>query len=259
MRVVEANDLFVSHVEGESLSEYTQSTAIGRGRAVTGWAWGADFFDVDNDGDDDLYVGNGMNEFAVYSTENAYYTDPKGVKRDVLFPRGTREANVLFINENGKLNHAGEQSGADLLGNSRAVVYVDYDLDGDLDMILNNYHERAVVYKNNAEKLDYNWIGVRLIGDPKRGSSRDAIGATLYLDTPDGNTVWREVHGGSGYLTMHPKEQHFGLGNNATGTLRVRWPNGQEDVFDDLAAGRRYLVMQAERGTIETVEYSQRN
>ena len=60
MRVVEANDLFLSRREGERL-EYELSDAVERGYSSTGWSWGAEFFDFDNDGDDDLYVLNGMN------------------------------------------------------------------------------------------------------------------------------------------------------------------------------------------------------
>ena len=57
MRVVEANDLWMS-----TGGQYEQSKSVGRGMSSTGWAWGASFFDFDNDGDDDLYVVNGMNE-----------------------------------------------------------------------------------------------------------------------------------------------------------------------------------------------------
>ncbi len=72
IRTVEANDLFVSSKEEESLT-YKLSTNIGRGYSATGWSWDADFFDFDNDGDEDLYCLNGMNDFSVYSSENPFY------------------------------------------------------------------------------------------------------------------------------------------------------------------------------------------
>ncbi len=87
MRVVEANDLFLSQVEDGKLARYELSDRVGRGRSSTGWAWDADFFDFDNDGDDDLYCLNGMNEYAVYSPDNPYYMDPFENKRqNVVIP-----------------------------------------------------------------------------------------------------------------------------------------------------------------------------
>jgi len=87
-------------------------------------------------------------------------------KRNVTLPAISRESNVFFINANGKLQNVSKQSGADILSNSRSVAYLDYDNDGDLDMIPNNYHEAAVRYRNNAELLKGNWLKIKLVGDP---------------------------------------------------------------------------------------------
>jgi len=244
MQVVEANDLFVSSAVSGGL-RYAQTDAIARGRASTGWAWGADFFDFDNDGDDDLYVANGMNDFAVYSSENPYYQDPSGDNRDVRFAKSTSEDNVFFLNEGGRLLYRAKESGADLHGNSRAVTYVDLDRDGDQDMVLNNYHEPATIFRNNSERLGNNWLQITLEGNPELRTNRDAIGARLIVRTSDGNTTWREIHGGGAYLTMHPKEQHIGLGEHSKADLTVRWPNGQEEQFPGLQSNKRYTLVQS--------------
>ena len=253
MRVVEANDLFLSQVEDGHLQRYELSDRVGRGRSSTGWAWDADFFDFDNDGDDDLYCLNGMNEYAVYSSENPYYTDPLENKRqNVVIPVSSRESNVFFVNQDGKLNNDSERSGVDLLGNSRSAAYLDFDGDGDLDIVVNDYHGAAVLYRNNSERLGRNWLAVQLIGDAEHGVNRDAIGARLILDTPGGTRVWREINGSIGYLSVHPKEQHFGLGDASTASVTVHWPNGEVRSFGPLEANRVYRIRQgAEQAEID--------
>jgi hypothetical protein len=153
---------------------------------------------------------------------------------------------VFFVNDGGRLQNASRQSGADLLGNSRSAAYLDYDRDGDLDMVLNNYHGAAVFYRNNAERYRGNWLSLKLIGDPAQGVSRDAIGARIVVTAPGGERVWREVHGSIGYMSVHPKEQHVGLGTNTVVSVRVEWPNGKVDRFENLAVNRRYRIDQAQ-------------
>ncbi len=236
LRVVEANDLFTSRVVDGALAGYTLSDAVGRGRSSTGWSWDADFFDFDNDGDDDLYCVNGMNEYALYSSENPYYSDPGGEKRNVVIPVAERESNVFFVNREGGLENDSEQSGADLLGNSRSVAYLDFDLDGDLDMVVNNFHGPAVFYRNNAEGRGNHWLGVRLIGDPGAGSSRDAVGAVIEVSSEHHSGLWREVLSTTGYLSVHPKTQYFGLGQDSRADVTVHWPGGEITRFRGISA-----------------------
>lgn len=244
MRVVEANDLFLSQVKDGQTVGYALSDRVGRGYSSTGWAWDADFFDMDNDGDEDLYVLNGMNPYNVYGTEHPYFSDGSGAVRAVRFPSGDNEANVLFVNSGGRLHNVSRGSGVDLIGNSRAAAYLDFDQDGDLDIIVNNLQDAAVLYRNTAETLGNHWLSVRLTGDPGKGSTRDAIGARILVTSGAGARVWREVHSTVGYLSVHPKEQHFGVGKAERVAIEVRWPNGDVSRYEDVAADQRYRITQ---------------
>ncbi len=244
MRVVEANDLFVSVVKDGRLQHFGQSDAMGRGASSTGWAWDADFFDVDNDGDDDLYCVNGMNEYAVYSDIGPYKTGEEGDR--LVMPVSDRASNVLFLNHDGRMHNVSARSGADLLGNSRSVAYLDLEGDGDLDMVVNNFHEPAVVYRNNAEKLGNHWIAIRLVGDPAKGVTRDAVGAKILVSTANHRNLWREVHSTTGYLSVHPQVQHFGLGRDTEATATVIWPDGSREVFEDLEVDQNYTIVQGQ-------------
>jgi hypothetical protein len=247
MRVIEANDLFISRARDGKLVDYELSDLVGRGYEETGWSWGTEFLDVDNDGDDDLYVVNGTNAYNVYSRENPYYTDPSGAPRNIVFPRwaGATERNVLFVNGGGRLNIL-ENSGADLHGNSRAFALLDLEGDGDLDMVFNPFGEKAVVLKNTAERLGNHWLAIRLHGDPRRRTTRDAIGARIVVKGGGGLDVWREVRSTGGYQSTNVKEQHFGLGKQTTVDVSVLWPNGERSEFKGVAADRRYVIRQGE-------------
>ena len=242
MRISEANDLFISNSDQEDVI-YESSISIDRGYAHTGWSWDADFFDYDNDGDEDLYVLNGMNPYSVYGQENDYYQSPTGVNSNVLFAQSKEEKNVFFKNEDGRLNQYSKESGLDLLHTSRSAVYTDYDLDGDLDVVINNYHGRAYVYENQSHRRKHNWIKIRLIAD-SQGTNHDAIGAKVIVNSKNHKNIWREVHSTDGYLSSHPKTQHFGLGKDKECSVIVIWPDGKTDSFDISELNRTYSILQ---------------
>ena len=247
MRVIEANDLFISSTT-PSLN-YVLSDNVGRGYSSTGWSWDADFFDYDLDGDDDLYVLNGMNEFNLYSSRNPYYKDPNDNEvKKALMPVSAKERNIFFENHSGKLNNNSEISGLNILSNSRSASYFDLENDGDLDIVINNFHEAAVVFKNQTINQSVNsgdshsgnhWLKVKLIGSPIENVNKDAIGTKLVFTLPNGKTIWREVRSTDGYMSVHPKEQHIGLGVYSTVSLKITWPNGKINKVNNIKANQR--------------------
>ncbi len=109
---------------------------------------------------------------------------------------------------------------------------------------MNNFHQPAVFLRNNSETLGHHWLRIRLVGDPSQGSNRDAIGARLLVRTPAGVQIWREVHGGTGYLSMDPKEVHIGLGTERRAEVQITWPNGRQQMLRDLEPDRTHHILQ---------------
>ncbi len=242
MRVVEANDLFISNADKDGQITFSKSKAVGRGYSATGWSWDADFFDYDNDGDEDLYCLTGMNQYSVYSNENEYYQSPEGEAKDISLADSNEEPNVLFENNNGFLEVATQSGGLDYSGTSRSAAYLDMDNDGDLDIVVNDYTGKARLFRNNAEQNSNNWASIKLIGDPTKQISKDAIGASIILTTDTGDQRWKEVHSTTGYLSVHPKACHFGLGEIKTYHLEIRWPNGYVQKMKNLEVNRHYDI-----------------
>ncbi len=55
----------------------------------------------------------------------------------------------------------------------------------------------------------------------------------------------REVSAGSGYVSGQSLVQHFGLGDGrAAGAVEIRWPSGARTNLPQLAADRRYVVVE---------------
>jgi hypothetical protein len=248
MRVVETNDLWTSVARDGKLDSYEQSKAVGRGTSSTGWSWGASFFDFDNDGDDDLYVVNGMNEYAVYSSVNPYLMETGGQTSSAtggaILPVAEKEVPVFFVNTEGRLEEQTAQSGADPAGNARGVAYLDADGDGDLDMVVNHFNGPTAFYRNNSEKNGNHWLKLRLVGDPSKGVTRDAIGARILVDTASEKRMWREVFSTEGYLSGHPKQRQFGLGKDGLADVTILWPNGEKQTMKGVKADQTLRVVQ---------------
>ena len=189
--------------------------------------FGTGFFDADNDGLLDLFVGNGH----VHDNIEAY---------DELVTYAQQAQ--LFRNEGtGVFSEVTADSGPAFAASYvvRGSSFGDIDLDGDLDVVLVNNGRRCALLRNDGPWGNY--LAVALEG---RASNRDGIGTRLYL-WADGRRQLREVKAGSGFLSTSQRDPIFGLGKaERVERLEIHWPAGGVQVLADVAANQRLYVVE---------------
>jgi tetratricopeptide (TPR) repeat protein len=146
-----------------------------------------------------------------------------------------RQPNVLYVRRGGRYYDFSGVSGLDFAEDSRAFAATDLDGDGNLDLLLKSRLGPQVRVFRNHCGLARRSLAIRLRGVK---SNRDGIGARVEVD---GKVKFLQA--GSGYLSQHTKQLHFGLGDaGAAASVRVWWPSGQQQEFHDLQSGFLYEI-----------------
>jgi enediyne biosynthesis protein E4 len=135
------------------------------------------------------------------------------------------------------------------VGDGRAFAQMDWDHDGDMDLVVVNANApRVQLFENQvgAASGQALWLDLRGSGDEKAGSdasNRDGIGARVVLRTANGPQS-AEKRAGEGFASQNTGWLHFGLGSLPAGDgLMVYWPSGRESKVDEpLQAGARYRI-----------------
>jgi enediyne biosynthesis protein E4 len=221
------------------------------GVSNTDWSWAALFADFDNDGYKDLFISNGylrdytnrdfMNFYASERIKEAQGQTSAPLMEIISKMESTKTHNYIFRN-NGDLtfsNKVKDWGFADPLLTNGAV-YADLDMDGDLELILNNVNEKAVIYENTAKG---NYLKVNLTGE---GMNRNGIGAkvSVYFN---GQMGFQEYMPARGFQSSMQGPLHFGLGEAQTAdSVVVVWPSRKKQTLRNIPAGQTVNVNEAE-------------
>ncbi len=194
--------------------------------------FGLFFFDYDQDGRLDLFTSNGHIEPEIESVQAAVkYAQPAQLFWNAGPSKGPCFREV-------EPEHAGPDLFSPRVG--RGCAYGDFDNDGDLDIILNNNNQPAVLLRNDSPATA-KAVRLRLIG---RQANRDGYGCRAKL-TASGNTQQAELSSGGSYLSQSEAVLTFGLGDKTRAErLEVRWPAPQPHTttIENLEAGFTYVV-----------------
>jgi hypothetical protein len=224
-------DIFKTNFAGDTSTLYRNvgkavfddiTFAAGMGLNTRWLGWGTSFADFDNDGWLDVFLVNGH----VYPEVEKLTTEAGYAQRKVLYQ------NL----KNGKFADVSIQVGGAVMENSpaRGAAFGDFDNDGDIDIVINNVNAAPELIRNDS-KSGNNWLKIKLVGVK---SNRGGIGARIKLTTEDGAQI-EEVRSGSSYYSQNDMRVNFGVGKAAKiKSVEVRWPSGQVDTLNDLAANQ---------------------
>lgn len=208
------------------------------GIAETDWSWTPLVQDFDNDGFRDIIITNGYpkdvtdRDFVAFRKESFQVASKDYVLQQI--PQ-VKLHNYAFQNK-GDLTFGDvtKQWGITQLSFSNGAVYADLDGDGDLDMVVNNINDEAMVYENtsrNQKKSAQHYLAVELTGEPR---NRHGIGAwvEVYYDSTHQSYEQSPYRG---YLSTIQLNPHFGLGTaTKVDSVIIKWPNGKKQVLQNV-------------------------
>jgi len=193
--------------------------------------WGANVFDADLDGDNDIFFACGH----VYPEVDNFPT----------LQTPYRQSNLLILNEDPRrlrLRDVSRTAGPGLAIRkpSCASVTVDFDNDGDLDLATTELNDSPCLLRFDLDPEDgpRHWVAIRLEGDPEAGIPRDAPGAVVRV-TAGGRTMTRVRLIGSTFQSSEDPRLYFGLGEaSEVEQVEVLWPNGRKSVLTEVPVDR---------------------
>ena len=252
--LIQGNNLWVPKdgSSGDSL-EY-QNLARAMEVELGGWSFGAQFGDLNNDGNLDLYLVNGY--VSANRNTNYWYDFSKvaGGNSTIIsdaahWPAmegrslsGYQQKRAWLNDGTGKFIKVAQAVGASDTYDGRAVALVDLWNRGVLDVVVANQRGPLLIYKNNVTP-ENQWIDFELEGT---ASNRSAIGAEVRLFR-NGQQQVQQVSGGSGFCAQNQRRLHFGLGRQPRlEKAEVRWPSGKVETIETLVAGHRYKIRETE-------------
>ena len=225
--------------------------------ADAGWAWGAQFGDLNNDGLLDLVIANGF--ISADSTHDYWYAMSKiaGAQGNIFedaknWPpiggaslSGYERSRVLLNRGQAGFVDVAREAGVTDRLDGRAVAMADLFNRGVLDVVIANEKGRALVYRNELPLSrrergpgGEDWVEFKLVGTR---SNRSAIGAEVTAEIGPGRQR-QVVDGGSGFCSQNDRRLHFGLGNQRLGSVTIQWPSGQTQVLSGLGIDQLHVI-----------------
>ena len=213
----------------------------------TDWSWCPLLTDFDNDGFRDLIITNGYprdvtdHDFLAFRNQSFAIASLQQTLAQIPI---IKISNYAFKNSNGlQFTDVTKDWGLNLPTFSNGASYADLDNDGDMDVIINNIDDEALIYKNTSREADKNsnhFLNIKFAG---AAQNRDGIGAFADIYYDHGKHQVYENTPYRGYLSTLQNIAHFGLGKTAVlDSVVIRWMNGKKQTLQKVKADQLLKV-----------------
>ena len=248
--LIQGNNLWVPRegTSGTSIQYANMANALGV--ELGGWSFGAQFADLNNDGNQDLFLTNGY--ISLDRNRSYWYDFAKVTAGNSTIIHDARnwppfngrslsgyQQKRVWINDGaGQFEDVARSVGVTDRHDGRAVAVADLWNDGALDVVVANQSGPLLVYRNHVDPAE-KWVEFSLKGTK---SNSDAIGAevTLYWN---GKRQLQEVSGGCGFAAQNDLRLHFGLGKQPRIEKAViHWPSGTVQTLTNLELDKLYQI-----------------
>lgn len=221
------------------------------GIAQTDWSWAPLVADFDNDGFRDIIVTNGFpkdvtdHDFVAYrNTAFALNSKEKLLSQMPV----VKIPNYAFRNTGDlRFRDVTTEWGLGTPSFSNGAAYADLDNDGDLDIIINNINDEAMVFENKSNEQKnkaHHYLQVKLEGN---SPNRDAFGSWVKIYYDHGHKQVYETNPVRGYLSTNQNLLNFGLGQSSIiDSLVVIWPDNKKQKQINIAADQVILLKQSQ-------------
>jgi enediyne biosynthesis protein E4 len=200
----------------------------------TFWPWGIAAADFDNDGYEDIFMPCGMGFPFYYWPNYLLMNQGDGTFRDRAEESGIEPPL-------GGIYQPEPIAGLQAARSSRSAATGDFDGDGRLEIVTNNFNGQPYYFKNQKAKKDY--LAFRLQGIR---SNRDAFGAEIRLYQGK-RVLTRQLQAAGGYLSQSSKTVHFGLADGQeVDRVEIKWPSGVRQILrgKDVAVNTVHTVVE---------------
>jgi hypothetical protein len=121
---------------------------------------------------------------------------------------------------------------------TRAVLTVDVNGDGWLDLVSRELAGETVVFQ--AQCGAENWLKLRLVNT---GANVDGVGSRITVNDGERSQNRWITLGATGLQSSREPEEHLGLADATTVEVRVRWPDGEESVFEGVGVNQTVRIL----------------
>ncbi len=225
-------------------------TALFSGLSATDWSWSALFSDFNQDGEQDVFISNGIpkrpndldyikfisNDQIKESLSKSNLVDnealnvmPSGAVANYIFEG---QKNISFIDQTGNwiTNDTLISSGS---------AYADFDNDGDIDIITNNSNAQVTFYKNNIDSIA-NYLKLKF--NYKKGNNF-GIG-TKVISYHKGIKQYKQLFTSKGFQSSSEAIIHFGYGTTKmVDSISIIWPDNTIQTAENVKTNQTLTIV----------------